>query len=412
MLFDMDSGDANLGIFVTNVVDGLRDPNAQAYTDSLFKLEGLDQWVSTNYQRRDNYPGMYFGTNGKYSAFIGGGTENFTQGSRLMQGYASGIGYTHANEVNTYVIECIDQLTKSAMWFDFLNAPNMLICGHSLGGSIAVWMAQLAAVAQPTHRRILVTLGAPKTGTPFQNAFLASTQITRWMNDDDPVPLVPPTLGQVPLLAVTMSVGQIVAFGKMRHVKGGIQLDSDGVISAQVLPTRASINPTTDLATWLVSLANRTDNSHQTKEYRRRLGLRANQPGARQHRQPAEAPAEAVAHFTHRQAMAHVNETVATIIHNGQAQNQGPLVIPPQQQFRSVQIGAIWYTVFGEKIIALGPTRRKAGILAQTGNAFLRKLQRQASADPDGLKVALDTYLTAAQDPASGIKPTLRIGGV
>jgi len=96
------------------------------------------------------------------------------------------------------------------------------------------------------------------------------------------------------------------------------------------------------------------------------------------------------------------------IARQGEAQNTIPVSIPTGQTFTAFRNEGIWMIAFGDSIVAIAPTKRRARALARLGNEFLRRLLVQAVVDPDVMETQLAAWLTSAQDPTSGIVPTLQ----
>lgn len=410
MILDAPPSSLDLAAFLLDMVDRLYDQGAQESLNTRCRIAGITVHESVYSPASNEAPAFYWMVSDDgHSLFVGGGTENYPQGQALVNGYTiSSLG--RLGSVNTYLVALANAITTAVGFRDFLISPTQVFAGHSLGGSLALALAAVCRLSSPAADHTCVTFGAPRSGGISWEERSHLTDVKRWMNDDDPVPLVPPTISQCPPLALVYGPAELRSFADQRHLSGGEELHPDGTTDAAVIPSRASISPTTDLASWLVSLVRTTASPHQTAEYRKRIGLIPripNLPGGHrsvvspEEERPAARPVEIQREVTQ------VRQSVNVI---GEAQGQGPVVIPAPQLFRAVKIGSVWYTVFGNKVISVGPRRRRAGLLAQAGNAFLRRLQRQAQVDPSSLGNAWEIYLALASDPTSGIRPTLRIG--
>lgn len=100
-----------------------------------------------------------------------------------------GVGNVHGGFLNAY------QLAKQKfdLEFGFINVAlkkntSLFICGHSLGGALAL----LYAAEMKTFNPVLYTYGMPRTFTRSAVASLASITHYRHVNDNDTVPQVPP----------------------------------------------------------------------------------------------------------------------------------------------------------------------------------------------------------------------------
>lgn len=412
MLLDRLANDLDLALFVLNQVDRLYVVGGQNQIDTSIKALVGPTWNSILRPSIGNQPAWYAGTGMGYSVMIGGGTENYLQGQTLMDGYTNRVGDPRHGDVNTYLVYLTNVLSGWPMYADLLNAPTFIGGGHSLGGAWTTLLTLLAYQQQPRETVKSITFGAPRSGGRRWEIQFRNIPSARWMNDNDPVPLVPPTIEQVPLLAVGTGIDLLLAYANQHHVEGGLQLDNMGVITAQELPTLAAIAPTTNLASWLVSLVNNTASAHNTAEYRRRLTLANVTPLPHSAGMPPPAPGEVFPPVPITEVRKERRAAVSSIVGSGEAQGEGPILIPKAKIFSTRKYGSTWYTTLGGVPFAVGPRRRRAGLLAQEGNAFIRRLLRQAAVDPTTLEQQLDLFLLSAQDPTSGIRPQLAIAPV
>lgn len=410
-MFDQGIGDPAMAVFLMQCIQGLSDPNAQAYVDALFQQQAvLPGWVSS-YRRTDGQlPNLYFGSNNSTGAVVISGTENSAMGISLLSGYTSLAGFGSANDINSYLVTIAQALASMPNWNRCITSTQLVLTGHSLGGAAVTPLPLLAQAAGQQGPRLLVTFGAPKSGTSRLNDEISGTNIARWMNSDDAVPLVPPTVGQAPLLAAVTPIPALLAYAAMKHVRGGRQLDPLGNYTPQELPTDAAIAPTTNLVQWLVSLNTGAPNPHNPSEYIRRLNLYAAAHPTVAQRQRRGADAEPAQPVTAKEINAEISPAVRSIITRGQEQNQGPLIVPKNKIFNTQKISGIWYVTFGSSIVTIGPTRRKAQRLANVGNLFAKRMLRQSQVDSTTMAAQWAEYMSAAADPGSGIRPTLQSG--
>jgi Lipase (class 3) len=410
MLFDNPASNIGLARWYLDSIDSLYSANAQLVLDNRVAALGLQNWLSAFYPGSTDFPAFYVGTNGAYSLFVGGGTQNFIQGTTLLDGYTDHAGQDQVGDANSYLKQCVNLIINLPGFQDYLTAQTKVFGGHSLGGAIACVLG-LVAFNQLGRNVKVTTFGAPRSGgARFGQRFNQGIDCARWMNSDDPVCLVPPTVEQAPLLAVVTPISRLRIYANQRHVEGGLELAPDGSLSATEIPSAAAIAPTTNLAAWLLSLTNGQPSPHNTSQYRTRLINYQNQTVGPVHFTPPGAPPEVAPLVNRAEIVAEVRVAKTSIIGQGETQASGPLIIPKPQLFAKAKFGSIWYVTFGGVAIAVGPRRRKAGLLAQAGNAMLRRLQRQAYVDPVAFKNQFAAYLEAAADPTSGIRPTLVIG--
>jgi Lipase (class 3) len=412
MLLDLHATDPDLALFMLNQIDTLYVMNGQAQIDSRFKQLVGASWQSAYQPGGGDQPTWYAGFGSGYSVFIGGGTENYVQGQTLFDGYTDRVTQPAYGDPNTFLVTLTNRLSAQAWFAPWLGTPNAVLTGHSLGGAWAALLARIVNVARPNNVPKVVTFGAPRTGgRRFREAY-GPLPTARWMNDTDPVPLVPPTVEQVPVLVTGVSLGLLLAYANQRHTFGGLQLDNMGLVTAQDIPQLAAVSPTMNLASWLVGLVRNTASPHQTSEYRRRLMLfrgPVNVPPPQVER-PAEG--ELAPPVPIGVVRAEIRTAKESIVGSGIAQGQGPLIVPKKRIFSVKKFGSVWYTTLGGVPFSVGPRRKRAGLLAVEGNAFVKRLLRQGVVDPTTLDQQFQLFLIAAQDPTSGIRPQLNLGPV
>ena len=405
--------DPSLNVLLTNAIDGLYSQTPKATIDALITTaDGLANWQSVYSPSTDVFPSYYYGSNSAYGFVIVGGTDTVAQGNALMSGYSTGNPFMSAQDINSYLTNIAGTIAGQPDFSGVATAPVTYCVGHSLGGAVASVLALYVQGRNLQAIHNLITFGSPKVGTSQFGDTLTGTFVCRWMNDDDPVPLVPPTVAQAPLIATVTDIITLLAYNSMRQTQGGLQLDINGVVSTQTLPTAAVISPTTSLANWLVSLITSATSPHNTVEYRRRLSLNvtpAQVLAVRTRRRGNEEPPDPT---TRAAINAEVSPKVRTILGQGAAQNLIAVQIPEADAFRSLKLSGIWYVSFRGTVVCIGGTRRKASKLARLGNQFLGHLIKQANVDPNALSSEFSSWFSDAADPTSGIKPTMLVGGI
>jgi hypothetical protein len=74
-----------------------------------------------------------------------------------------------------------------------------------------------------------------------------------------------------------------------------------------------------------------------------------------------------------------------------------------------VKVGTVWALVFGNQLVGIAPSRKRALRIASIGNTFLDKLQLFGLVDTTAFAATFAAYLQAASDPAMGFVPVMRI---
>jgi hypothetical protein len=280
--------------------------------------------------------------------------------------------------------------------------------GYSAGGAVATAMMFEEALRQSVVKRKLVTFGAPRPGGPAVRDALATAAIRRYMNDDDPIPLVPPRIQEAPLIVALLSPLIWNAYSNTTHTIGGVEITSTPSLSPAELPSKASVDAIGSLSNWFFSEEGDPTNPHAIATYVSRLttflapqppGPAPVVPGA-----PAEKP-----QTTKRKEVTKAQQRVITAIANQQhAQFNVPEVIPDSVLFTPVKQGRVWAVSFGDKFVAQGVNEKTCRHLCRAGNDFLRSLPKQGIVDLTSLLQQFEQYAAASTDPTSGFAPQIQ----
>ncbi len=92
---------------------------------------------------------------------------------------------------------------------------------------------------------------------------------------------------------------------------------------------------------------------------------------------------------------------------NAAAQEQAVQAVPPDLLFKAVRINRLWYVTMGGSVVSIAPTKRRARGFANAGNDFLRRTLREGYVDTAQVVNSIQGWITAAQDPTSGITPQI-----
>lgn len=385
-------------------------PNWSDVLDAVMRPMFGPAFQSRSFYDPLQFPKMWYGGDNTRKVLYIDGVKTNGQAGALWNAYDDSPIFGGFSPVNLW-------LRQGATFADAFTNQNHVVVpeyldvvGYSAGGAIAVALKDKWIAAGSVVKSRAITFGSPRTGNADMKMALSRSSITRWMNDNDPVPLIPPRILDVPGLLLTSNFLTITRYGNYVHQAGGIEISATGITSPRILPTLASIHATTSLLSWLIGIENDMASGHAIDAYVTRLLLAESLAPRPAEQNVAAAPAE-VANVMDRRGHNRQEDRVITAINNaGHGQNIPSLFIPPQTLFRAVRINRIWNVTFGDQIIASSPIEKRARSLARSGNAFLRKLPRQALVNPDALATQFISWLTAAIDPMSGIVPTINIG--
>jgi len=227
------------------------------------------------------------------------------------------------------------------------------------------------------------------------------------MNDDDPVPLLPPQLPSSIPFAAGLGTEVLSRWESFVHGGGGIVLDRDGHPRQDVLPPLGRVDAAVSLAAWVLKSATDRSSPHALEEYVRRLTLMQPLVTPPVSERIVQSPVERTHTVDRPSSNRQVEQWRDTIVHTGATQNQAALKVPPERAFQTIKVDGLWWVVFGGFLVAVGPTRKRAGAMATRGNEFLRRLQRMAGVDVQALQTLLPIYLEAASAPNNGFEPLI-----
>lgn len=354
-------------------------------------------------------PAIFIGQNPLFGLCLVGGAANASNAIALWEGYGGSLFSSERHPRNAWVDD-------GALWLqDLVQKPgatkplNWLFAGHSGGGAILLQMATLPDLlpAQPPNQTI--TFGSPRPFEVDSGHIIRNRQIVRWMTEDDWVCILPPRVEINPRFPIGPITRVQRRYQNFVHPHGGIEIKLDGTTSSRATPENATIPSVAALAAEIIrSLGTNIPFVHHSLwDYRNWLvGARVASAANRVRGSTRDEPPNPLSANQVRRA---IDAQASAIFHTGAVQQIPHLVIPRARYFRAVRAGRIWNVYFGDQLVVCAPARRRAQGIAESGNNFLRRLQRQAVVAPDVLAAQFTAYLEAASDPLSDIKPTLNI---
>lgn len=401
-------GNVELALFHARCLMQLRSLNPQANIDAILKTELTNGFQSTYYPPTVNTVGMYFGgDNGRKICYLDG-VVSIAQANNLMGGYLP-LGGLQINPNDNLWIQANILTYKQQMAAGHLGLTEYVdYVGYSAGGAVATALMFEESLNQSIVKRKLFTFGAPRAGGSAVRDALATAPIRRYMNDDDPIPLIPPRIQDAPLIAALISPLIWNAYSNTVHTQGGVEITSTPSLSPKDLPSKASVDAIGSLANWFFSEENDPANPHAMATYVDRLQrfLAPLPPG------PApvapEAPAEKP-QTVKRKEVARAQDRVVTAIANQQhAQFNVNEVIPDAVLFLPVRQGRVWAVQFGEKFVAQGVNEKTCRHLCRAGNDFFRSLPKQGIVDITSILEQVEKYFAFATDPSTGFAPQIQ----
>lgn len=340
-------------------------------------------------------------------AFIGG-VVNLSLAQKFWLGYfRDALALTGTAERNIFTEDIAsliqDLFTQKGVG---AGAPKVYV-GHSFGGTVAQLCAERDTFRGGTSRGYYCSFGSPKWARSDEAHACRTVPGTRWFNSDDPMPVFPFTIRDSLATLLLLRPDMQNQLGGFVQSAGGCQLNPDGTVDPEVLPTSPTIGQILSLPLWALGSDTAITAPHGMPEYVRRIRIAAaasRQPtAATRISVETEQPASSTSRYYNQQ-----EQRVATTVANLQAQqNQPALAVPRPQLFAYYKQGRIYPVTFGNTIVCLTSDKRTARSIARQGNVFLRHLQTMGFVDPENLLQQFTAYLAAAADPGSGFVPTM-----
>lgn len=362
--------------------------------------------VEAHGARTNQYPAYVYAQAGGVTFLFVEGAAAFEQGALLVAGYGSPTTPPELPGCNPYLAVAAARIYQAGVATGLSPSSRIIMSGHSLGGAIVVAFHGLMCRNLFGSNRTTVTFGSPRTGQNQLVSLLAGEDITRLMNTQDAVALIPPQANQAPLCQLLVPGEQLVQWNRYEHVQGGQVQLTDGTRIATALPGEALLTPQLSLANWLASLPAALTTIHSISSYKALIELYGVNVGPSAPPAPPSPTRETHQPVTRQQ----IEQTRATTAANYEqiAQEKARVVvqIPDAYKFKAVRAGKIWSVEWMGRSVALGPQRGKCKELARRGNNFLSQMLRESDVGEDSMIDALLTWFVAAQDASSGIRPT------
>ena len=304
---------------------------------------------------------------------------------------------------NSAATTVYDQLVNAGIQWP----PQTWVGGYSFGGAVAQVMSAHSRAAPPSWVNTTIhTFGSPRPGGETMGHQIdGSARIYRWMNDQDPIPIIPPRARNFPGIVIAFGVLGALRAQSFVQPKGGLQITAAGAVSDADVPTIPDAGFTGSLAQWLFDMAAGAAPDHAINTYINRLTLAGNLASDKGFIEGGDIEK------VDRGGIRLVRDGARryqTIVYALERQQNAPAVVVPEPElFIAVKQEGTWVVQFADQVVALCGTRRAARRLAFDANTFLRNLQARAAVDPSAIVEGLQQYFALAQEPGSGFSPLL-----
>jgi len=407
MLFDNDGAYPPLSQFFAQqlgILESGSDPATVGLAIGEVAGQGNSQLITAGNSRIPPY--WIYKAEGYAIVFIGG-TEDISQAATLVTAWSRRI----PNDTFAGLPDLMDSTAFAIIArFQSFGPPTpgrVFFVGHSYGGVLAQAAAAVFKSRNPSVSVLSVTFGAPRTGDRRFTAMQSRDSNTRWMNDDDPVPLLPPSIPAAISYASGLGNEVIGRWEQFVHGGGGVVLDSAGNPTPGELPPFGTISGGASLAGWLVKAGEGGITAHSMSTYYDRLTMLVNRTAPPMPSRVSEARAEPSRVNDRHTQNVQIDAWVGNIVHTGAAQQQPPIVVPENRPFKKVRFQGLWWITFGDELVAVAPNKKRAGRFCVIGNDFLRRHQRLAGVDTEAMKKLYADYIDAARIPDNGFVPAI-----
>lgn len=401
------AGTSQAALLLARFTANLRQGMAQPLNDAIFR-EFTGELISSQFiAETDLCPAYYFAKNRDQAVLVVDGCRRMSQARSLFAAYLPTLGIPSLDPRNSFIEQAANGIANYFKGLGFPGFNHVFLGGWSLGGAIAQNVPRLCQTPElRTVNWSCDTFGAPRSGgNSIATAIATYGANARWMNENDPIPLVPPRpLDFVGLPLVAGAAGAI-EFSRYVHGPGGRSMAANGEITPSVLPRTASSSFLASLATWYFQWDAGNEPDHAIGTYVTRLerseAFYTHTQGRANNRvePPANAPVQ--------QVQRHEAVVAQAIVNLERQQGMDPVDVPVQRLFVARRIGRVWMVLLGESVVSMPGSRRAARSLARHGNEFLRSLQNKAFVSKDGLNGALADYLALASSPDGGFRPVM-----
>lgn len=343
------------------------------------------------------------------SAMILGGCSKAAHGTQYVDAISPPINYSIADGANPWLVQVATYQVEYSISNRILPNSRIIVAGHSMGGATAFVIARLLMQRYPNFAISVITYGAPRPGPSALAHTLSNIDICRWMNVEDPVPMVPPRPPQAPLAHATLTPAVSTNWNRYIHTQGGLLLEEGGGALSRDVPEIPVTSVQTSLALWLYSCWLGQESLHSMPTYLNRLGQRMRRFPTQVATPRPTTHSESGGHYEREADQRHAIKEIENALRAAAtSQDRSALNIPREWQFRAENIGGVWCLVWQDAVVSIGPGRRKVRDQARAANTFLRRLQRSAAVGTDVVPIDFKAYLEAATDQNGGFLPVMR----
>lgn len=380
-------------------------PSRVPFDDRLKQQTQASTVVSWSEGNGDLCPPVYYGVSGDYTLVLVSCVQGLNMAVNLMNGYAVP-AVTSGPKENAWAKAAAQWIVARARTAHMPSTTKMLLAGYSGGGMIVQSLAQAFSALSPAPSIRLATFGSPREAQASFCESLARQNVVRWMNDTDPVPLLPPRISEAPGFSILLPYALAQAYVEYVHFRNGTSLNAAGQWQSAEVPPGASLAATASLGAWLLGQVTGEGGPHRIQEYRARLdaGLQA-----RPAPEPAlpPTPQEEENEVTGGEWKRARNNGARALFEQAEVQNAVPTVIPDRNLAFVKREGRIYNVYWGDVFIAAGPKKKSALQMKNRLNNLLRSMQHQGVVIPENFVQQFIGYVQLATGDGNGFQPVM-----
>jgi hypothetical protein len=351
-----------------------------------------------------------------------GGARDATACQVVWEGYLGPFGsFDFSDQVQNLALEKFGEQVSRQAFFSEPRATSQYWCGYSAGGAALhqIWRTPTLN-PEDDERPVICTFGAPK---PFGNTDQTAHIRYDWyalFADNDPVPLVPPTVGYWQATAAWLSGRQRQRLSRFWMPEPyGAEISVSGNITRRQYPSQVGPDPVGAIGLWMAAAQRGDVTGHSLASYtaRARLYAAANVPPPAQY-EPDTAyggtagggdydPPETMTLRVAQEVVDAAQESI--IINSPRNLTETSVVLPATSIFKAHRTGRIWWVSFNGTRVVTAPNKKRALGFARVGNDFLRRLQIEGLVDPVALVATLQAYCQDAAAVDGPFQPPMRV---
>lgn len=256
----------------------------------------------------------------------------------------------------------------------FLNLSTLYLCGHSYGGGVVQGIALNMPPQTPRTRIRIVSYGSLRPGNRGAQSRLSVLENIRYWAQRDPVRYMPPHTTEVPSLNYLLPVALTRGMDSQVQAPEGVELLDNGIQNFAEGNPVSDVGVSVSLLDWVADQSGFRSVYHSVSNYSHLFALSIAYPAVLT--PPTSRPRmEQPEILTARQRIA--AERVGELELIRDATNplgvtlNAPIIRPlpgSNLRYQRRRFGQVWAVEYDGAVVAIGPGKRQAGVMARRFN--------------------------------------------